>query len=343
MQSNTTPADEVTPAQTGGKRITITLFPRGELARGATVTLTVAQLHQLFRTGSKAKTKAELGGWSPATYRDNHRNLANLFEVCALVLDIDNAMPKKRGEPERMVPTDQVVDVERAMTVLGPELDVFVYTSFRHKPSWPKFRVVIPLDRLLKAAEYPKFWAVFSGLLQRQGVVTDPNAKDGCRLWYLSSKHAEHFECFHQPGKPIEVDSYLALFREPPRAVPTVRVATSHPVFDSDHKVERARRYLAKCPPAVSGAGGHARTFGLFCHIIRGFDLSEAEAWQVLSEWNQGCDPPWSDKELEHKIDEARTKGTSPEIGCLLDTSRKPTRVQLTPEEFQIIRKARKS
>lgn len=69
--------------------------------------------------------------------------------------------------------------------------------------------------------------------------------------------------------------------------------------------LERARKYVAKLPPAVSGQGGHDVTFKAACVLALGFGLPEPEAMQVLGEWNQTCQPPWSDKDLVHKVRDA--------------------------------------
>jgi hypothetical protein len=75
---------------------------------------------------------------------------------------------------------------------------------------------------------------------------------------------------------------------------------------------------------------------------VRGFDLDDQEALDVLTDWNNQCAPPWSDRELLHKIQDARTKGQSPEIGEFLDQNRNASRrVRLSPEEIELIRKAR--
>src|SRR4051812_7859054 len=66
--------------------------------------------------------------------------------------------------------------------------------------------------------------------------------------------------------------------------------------------LERAQRYLAKCPVAVSGQGGHDATFHVAAVLVHGFALSQSEALMHLREWNAGCVPPWSESELEHKI-----------------------------------------
>ena len=68
---------------------------------------------------------------------------------------------------------------------------------------------------------------------------------------------------------------------------------------------ERIRAYLAKCPGAISGADGHKQTFTVACALINGFALTESEALAYLHEYNRTCDPPWTDRELEHKIQSA--------------------------------------
>jgi len=64
----------------------------------------------------------------------------------------------------------------------------------------------------------------------------------------------------------------------------------------------RAKAYLAKMPYAVSGQDGHGRTYHAACVLCQGFELREDEAMQLLSEWNVYCEPPWSERELSHKI-----------------------------------------
>ena len=68
---------------------------------------------------------------------------------------------------------------------------------------------------------------------------------------------------------------------------------------------ERARNYVAKMPAAVSGQGGHDVTIHVACILMQGFDLPRGEARQILDEFNARCEPPWSDRELEHKLNQA--------------------------------------
>jgi hypothetical protein len=68
----------------------------------------------------------------------------------------------------------------------------------------------------------------------------------------------------------------------------------------------RARAYLSKVPAAIAGSGGHAQTWAATVALIRGFDLSAEQAYRLLKEeYNPRCDPPWSERELRHKVKSA--------------------------------------
>ena len=69
--------------------------------------------------------------------------------------------------------------------------------------------------------------------------------------------------------------------------------------------IERARKYVAKCPPAISGQGGHSATFHAAAVLVHGFALGEPDALALLREWNGSCVPPWSESDLQYKIKSA--------------------------------------
>lgn len=77
------------------------------------------------------------------------------------------------------------------------------------------------------------------------------------------------------------------------------------PEADAGSIVDRARKYLQRMPFAVSGQRGHDATFRAACVLVLDFDLSSHDAFALLQEWNQGCQPPWSDRDLQRKVDEA--------------------------------------
>jgi hypothetical protein len=72
--------------------------------------------------------------------------------------------------------------------------------------------------------------------------------------------------------------------------------------------VRRARAYVAKIPGAVSGQNGHRATFRVACILILKFGMSAQEAWPLLLEFNERCEPPWTEKELRHKLEDALKK-----------------------------------
>lgn len=69
--------------------------------------------------------------------------------------------------------------------------------------------------------------------------------------------------------------------------------------------IKRAAAYLQRIPAAIAGNHGHNATFRAAAILCR-FGLSEDEAMPILFDYNQRCDPPWSEKDLVRKYREAR-------------------------------------
>jgi hypothetical protein len=68
---------------------------------------------------------------------------------------------------------------------------------------------------------------------------------------------------------------------------------------------DRASAYVASMPPAVAGNRGHDATFAVALALCHGFALSKSQAFPLMLEFNARCDPPWSENELELKLDSA--------------------------------------
>ena len=79
-------------------------------------------------------------------------------------------------------------------------------------------------------------------------------------------------------------------------------IAPAKPSADERRIMDRARKYLARLPPAISGQNGHNATFYAACSLVLGFNLADSAAIELLHEYNERCDPPWSDAELQHKV-----------------------------------------
>jgi hypothetical protein len=103
----------------------------------------------------------------------------------------------------------------------------------------------------------------------------------------------------------------------PPKSPRRATTAVSAPRLPG-RVVERARRYLAALPPAVSGQHGDVTTFRACCRLVRGFLLSDDDALALIHEWNSRCEPPWTERELVDKIRGARRYGREP-LGGLLE------------------------
>lgn len=116
----------------------------------------------------------------------------------------------------------------------------------------------------------------------------------------------------------VSLDKLRTLSAEPTAATKASSDSTS--ARKSTHAgdvVARARAYLQTIPVAVAGQHGHDRTYYAAGRLVRGFNLDDNTAFSLLSEWNQSCQPPWTDAELWHKIhDQVRVPGPR---GFLLD------------------------
>ncbi len=88
----------------------------------------------------------------------------------------------------------------------------------------------------------------------------------------------------------------------------TKQACSAQPLRDRGSVQDRARAYLDKLPPAISGQHGHDRAFHAACALILGFDLTVEEALLLLQQYNEKCQPPWTDEELLHKLRDADKK-----------------------------------
>lgn len=101
-------------------------------------------------------------------------------------------------------------------------------------------------------------------------------------------------------GLPEIPPAWLERIRNPPAAKPK----------QADPE-KRAMAYLAKCPNAISGDGGHDATLRAAAECFR-FGLDDAAAARCMNWWNANkCSPAWTDKELAHKIADAKAKVTA--------------------------------
>ena len=87
----------------------------------------------------------------------------------------------------------------------------------------------------------------------------------------------------------------------------------------------RAIAYLDKTPAAIGGQGGHNQTYVAAVALVHGFCLSPDHALQLLlGQYNPRCQPPWTEKELLHKVEDAAAKPHDKSYGWLRDSAPDP-------------------
>jgi len=83
----------------------------------------------------------------------------------------------------------------------------------------------------------------------------------------------------------------------------------------------RAAAYLDAMAPAISGQGGHNATYAAATAMVHGFGLDPEAAFRLLWErYNPRCVPPWSERELRHKVEDAASKAHDRPHGWLRDS-----------------------
>jgi hypothetical protein len=119
----------------------------------------------------------------------------------------------------------------------------------------------------------------------------------------MVNEHTYHwlpgFELCGPDDLPVFNRDWLPEFRKPEREIDE---------NDPLRRISRARAYVAKIGGAVSGQGGSNATFRVACKLIQEFRLTIDQAWPILLEYNERCVPPWSEKDLKHKLEDACSK-----------------------------------
>ena len=71
------------------------------------------------------------------------------------------------------------------------------------------------------------------------------------------------------------------------------------------YRLYSCRRYVAKMPTTLSGSWRHNATFTVFCIAASMFRLDEAGIMEILREYTERCQPPWTKRELLHNAQDA--------------------------------------
>ncbi len=138
----------------------------------------------------------------------------------------------------------------------------------------------------------------------------------------------------HECEPPEAPEALLKLLARPrpPAPIPADHVDRA-PGWDCN--VERARRYVARIPGGVQGEHGSNPCYRAACVLVHEYALSDTDSFNILYEYSQRCTPPWTEKELWHKIDQAHkeTRHDRP-YGYLRDS--RPEPADESSEEYEV-------
>lgn len=116
---------------------------------------------------------------------------------------------------------------------------------------------------------------------------------------------------------------------------PSTQVAPVNPDLHN-----RILAYLAATPPAIEHNGGDEQTFKTATALVNGWALTAEQALPYLQIYSNTCEPPWSEKELRHKLEEAEKyqhpKPKGHLVGCTLDIVKKKNAVDLTGPKVEV-------
>jgi hypothetical protein len=252
-----------------------------------------------------APAKEEAPGFSVATYADDYRKLANVEQVYAIGLDIDEDL--------------SLEDLRQKFATSS----AFVHTTWSSTIDAPRCRVFLELSRPVSAEEYRRVYTAVCAIAESDGLVIDRQASDPSRFWFRPSVREVGCSYIYWlcEGAPIDVEAALRAVPPPVAFEAPPRAPLAAP--DRARAYERASKYLAKCEPAIQGSGGSNATLKAAICMTRGFALEPADAFDLMArEYNPRCQPPWSEQELRRKVEHASGMAHFP-LGDLLERDRR--------------------
>lgn len=168
---------------------TITRFANVREIEGEREEISWAELFARFSAPKSFKGNTEHPAWSPATFEPCRRTAANVTQISAACLDYDGG--ETLGE----------------VAATWNSAFGLIYTTRRHTPQNPKFRVILPWLRPISVAQHEKLWLK---LQSHTGGKLDSHSKDPARIWYEPGVvEAQFFEVRFLEGAVLNPDEWL--------------------------------------------------------------------------------------------------------------------------------------
>jgi len=185
-----------------------------------------------------------------------------------------------------------------------------------------KGAVRVPGLLLPEPTSYTAAWRAVTRWLASIGMENDPAAKDAARLAFL----AHDPEAWHNP-EAVAFD--LDTWTEPePAPIPPPRSDPPRDVPKAEVE-RRALSYVRAMPASVEGSNGSAAMVAVVRALRDGFDLTGADLWRCIDDWNMSASPAWSRAELEHALANVEREPAKRGRGWLLNAE--STRAEAPP------------
>lgn len=124
------------------------------------------------------------------------------------------------------------------------------------------------------------------------------------RFFAFTTKRINWHTQIHDCSDPLD----KLLRRMQPKTEEPIKQPRKNKKEVTDHTVQKARNWLVAHGPAVAGQFGHTHTYTAALALMDGFGLSEQSTLELLMEWNLTCRPPWSQRDLVRKIEQAKKR-----------------------------------
>ena len=245
---------------------------------------------------------------TPISFKGGHSHGDNFWYARAIPFDIDNSHsdnPEDWITPEAMRGQLEELDINYCMVASRNHM-----LSKDGKAPRPKFHVYLPLSELLHDSD--KFVRYCLWCIRTFG--SDDKVKSKAQKMFGFGNNPHAFVGFWSDGYFIDEiisDDDLAAVdvAEEPRsnAPPVIIPSANMPEIE-----RRAIAYIGKMPPAIQGCNGSADALKV-CNKLYEFGLDRETARNVFTtHYNPRCKPPWSEREIDHKLDTAYSKPLKP-------------------------------
>lgn len=292
----------------------ITRFRNAKMIQGKRFVLDWSRLFDRLCHAREAPSKLSLPLWSPAIWvGDCRREGAEPIEVCAIVLDLDHGATLSGGlgavDSGPMACLHTSWQHQRLVERKSKQPDGSVKVEMVRED---RFRLVFPLSTVVAAGRYPAVWrAAERWMREEHGLVIDGQVKNAGRSWFVPAHAPGAPFCAYRHEGPL-LDPWDLVSRWPTmQAAPPVR-STRAPMprdvgREHEARLKRARAYISRMPESIAGQNGHAALWDATLKLVKGFELEPADALEILlHDFNPRCSPPWSEREITHKVRSAQ-------------------------------------